>query len=188
MKIFKSHKQTIEEVSEKLNACLGSFLLDEEILLVSQTFTAVSTAILNFGEAELNFRKGERFQALNLSQEIINYSNANLEIFNSRGIVFLDRAISTFQDFLYSNEFSSDGVPIDSVQTEIDKVKECLSESHLKVSDVTKLYNATMEVIEIATQNGEQGVVNFILEKLNELKEVRLTPHEELRTIYQCGN
>jgi hypothetical protein len=176
MTIFQNHKQVINDVNEKLMASLPSLMLDNEIILVSQTYAATIQAILNFGEAELNFRKGERFEMLGLSENVVVYSKEQLTELNTRGIAMLDKAIEAFDEFIESNEFSNEPVPADAFDSEKLKVKEILAQSHLKVSDVVKLDNALSEVIDVIARDGELGVVNFIRAKLVELKNVRLSP------------
>ena len=176
MTIFQNHKQVINDVNEKLMASLPSLMLDTEIILVSRTYSATIQAILDFGEAELNFRKGERFRTLGLSENIVAYSNEQLTELNARGISMLDKGIAVFDEFINSNEFSNEPVPADAFDREKLKVKEILAQSHLKVSDVVKLNNALSEVIDVIARDGELGVINFIRAKLVELKNVRLSP------------
>lgn len=176
MTIFQDHKQVINDVNEKLMAGLPPLMLDTEIVLVSQTYAATIQAILNFGEAELNFRKGERFETLGLSENVVAYSREQLTELNARGIAMLDKAIEAFDEFINSNEFSNEPVSGGAFDVEKLKVKEILAQSHLKVSDVVKLNNALNEVLGVIANGGELGVINFIKAKLSEFKDVRLSP------------
>ena len=127
MTIFQDHKQVINDVNEKLMAGLPPLMLDTEIVLVSQTYAATIQAILNFGEAELNFRKGERFETLGLSENVVAYSREQLTELNTRGIVMLDKAIEAFDEFINSNEFSNEPVLGGAFDVEKLKVKEILA-------------------------------------------------------------
>lgn len=176
MVIFENNKHVIKNVSDKVMACLPSLMLDTEIELVSQTYYAATQAMLHFGEAELNFRTGERFGALGLSEDVINYSNEQLTEWNNRGIKVLDRAIAAFEEFINTHEFSSEPIPSEDFNDEQLRIKEVLGQAHLKVSDVVKLNTAFEEMVSQAAENGELGVINYMKGKLNELKDVRLSP------------
>ncbi len=176
MIIFENNKQVIKNVDDKVMACLPSLMLDTEIELVSQTYYAATKAILHFGEAELNFRTGERFSALGLSGNIVKYSNEQLTEWNDRGVKMLDRAIAAFDEFINTHEFSSKPISRGDFNDEQLRIKEALAQSHLKVSDVVKLNNAFEEMVVQAAESGELGVINYMRGKLDALKKVRLSP------------
>lgn len=65
--IFISNKQLISKLNQSAMTYIPALELDTEINLLSKTYFSTVMSILHFGEGELNFRKGERFETLKLS-------------------------------------------------------------------------------------------------------------------------
>ena len=153
-----------------------AFELDQEINQLSNTYYSTVMSILHFGEGELNFRKGERYSALNLYPNLVTYSNDQLTEWNNRGIASLDAAIQTIEDFISSGISSNTPIASSNYEDMRLRISQILAETHLSSSDVNQLVTAFDEDVSHAASSGELGVATFMRDKLNELKNVRLSP------------
>lgn len=176
MDAFISNKEAINKVNDAAMSYLPALDVDPDLTLLSQTYFGFVQSILNFGEAELNFRTGERFSVLGLSQDVVNYSNQQLALWNSRGLATLENAIQTLTEFISTSDPISESVDPSEFEDFRLRVKEMLAQTTLKVSDVQKINDAFEQVVSRATESGEAGVLNLMLEKLNELKTLRNSP------------
>lgn len=176
MDVLISNKELLSKLNQLAMAYIPALEVDHDIVMVSQTYFGLSQPLLNFGEAELNYRTGERFSLLELSQDVVSYSNQQLEIWNSRGIATLDNAIQTLNEFISTSSLTTEPVAASSLDDLRLRTKEYLSQTNLKISDVQKLIDAYDEVAGQAIEGGESGVITFMRDKLIELKTVRLSP------------
>ena len=81
-KIFINNKDLINRLNQSAMAYIPALELDSEINLLSNVYYSTIMSILHFGEAELNFRRGERFKELKRAQT--KSSQANIPIFVNR--------------------------------------------------------------------------------------------------------
>ncbi|HNT70051.1 MAG TPA: hypothetical protein PLK25_04385 [Bacteroidales bacterium] len=176
MELFINNKELISKLNQIAMAYVPALELDGEINLLSNTYYSTIMSILHFGEGELNFRKGERFNELNLSPQFVRYCNDQLKEWNERGINSLDIAINTIEEFIKSGILSKDPVSEKNFMDMRIRIAEVLAESPLKVTDVSKLMSAFDDVVSQAARQGELGVITFMRDKLVELKKVRLSP------------
>lgn len=174
--IFMNNKDLISRLNQYAMAYSPALELDREINLLSNVYYSTVTSLLHFGEGELNFRKGERFDKLKLSPPLVPYFNEQLEAWNNRGISIIDTAIETIREFVETGSLSRESVNVEEFRDMRLRISEVLAESPLKASDTLKLINAFDEVVSKASTSGEFGFISFMQEKLVELKEVRQSP------------
>ena len=173
--ILINNKDLISELNQSAMAYAPSLELDGEINQFSNTFYTTVMSILHFGESELNFRKGERYNLLNLHPELVSYYNNEMRQWNRRGISSLDVTIQTITEFIRTGDLSDRPVELNVFDDMKLRISEILVETHLNPSDVLQLVKAFEQVINAASINGELGVLTLIKDKLVELKDVRLS-------------
>ncbi len=176
MNVLASNKEVLNDLNEMAMAYLPAVDLDADLELFSQSYYAFSKALLNFGEAELNFRTGERYNVLSLSSDVVNYSNQQLQQWNERGTVILNRAIDAINEFIDTQSLESTGVPAARFADMQVRTKLFLAQTHLKPSDVVKVSNALNQMVDKAVAGGELAVVTFMRDKMIELRDIRRTP------------
>ena len=173
--IFVNNKVLISRLNKTAMAYMPALELDNEINLLSNVYYSSVMSILHFGQAELNFRKGEKYKALKLSSQVVSYSNAQLKEWNERGISSIEISIATIEKFIKTGILSNKPVSKKEFEDFRLRVAQLLAESTLKKEDILSLMDALDEVIEQATLNGELGVITLMQKKLIELKDVRLS-------------
>ena len=102
--IFINNKDLISSLNQSAMAYAPALELDVEINQVSNTFYSSVMSLLHFGESELNHRKGERYNLLDLNPELVKYFNKETKQWNKRGIDSLDVAIKTINNFITTGD------------------------------------------------------------------------------------
>jgi hypothetical protein len=174
--IFINNKDLISQLNQYAMSYAPSLELDGEINLLSNSFFSTVMSILHFGESELNYRKGERYNILNLYPNLVSYYNDQMLQWNSRGITSIDIAIQTINEFITTGDLSNTPVSPSNFDDMKLRISEILVETHLKAADVQQLIQAFEQVVDEAAISGELGVITFMRDKLVDLKYVRLSP------------
>jgi hypothetical protein len=174
--IFINNKDLISQLNQCAMSYAPSLELDGEINLLSNSFFSTVMSILHFGESELNYRKGERYNILNLYPNLVSYYNDQMLQWNSRGITSIDIAIQTINEFITTGDLSNTPVSPSNFDDMKLRISEILVETHLKAADVQQLIQAFEQVVDEAAISGELGVITFMRDKLVDLKDVRLSP------------
>ena len=130
--IFFNNKDLISRLNKTAMAYMPALELDNEINLLSNVYYSSVMSILHFGQAELNFRKGEKYKALKLSSQVVSYSNAQLKEWNERGVSSIEISIATIEKFIKTGILSNKPVSKKEFEDFRLRVAQLLAESTLK--------------------------------------------------------
>lgn len=133
--IFINNKDLISQLNQCAMTYAPSLELDGEINLLSNSYYSTIMSILHFGESELNYRKGERYNSLNLYPNLVSYYNNQMLQWNSRGISSIDIAIQTINEFITTGDLSDTPVSQSNFDDMKLRISEILVETHLKAAD-----------------------------------------------------
>lgn len=169
-------KQTTLNFLQSVNYILPALPIDNEVPNLKNLVYTSSDSCGSFGQCDEYLRLAERSEVFQQPQQLIDFNLLRGERFNIMGLSTLDRALEYINEVSsidLGNQFDIPANQVDKYNNFLAALKDDLCDVDVKKEDALIILNLFNEVTSVYQNSGENGLVNYIKLKLEELHALR---------------
>lgn len=175
-KVFEHRREFSLTADMAIERCYGSSDgTVENMCDFTQAYESFISSLNNFGTCELYAREAGRLGNLNIDPLRKQFCEEQIVKYNQMGLSDINKAINYLSGFINAYNPSTEFVQSDEFDNSKISLMDVVSNMEMKPSDATKILNQYNAAFNACQSEGEAGILNFMLAKFTELRDVRNT-------------